>query len=499
MNLTSTIGKELQNQRIVQPKLVFQPKRIEPRVRYVQPQDLIRTPRSLIREFPLAILDVEKPVFQLSYFPLAIDPSDYANPQSNTNPNGSYLTLYAFHQLVDPIPAFARYYSPTNASIERIYGNLVNGASVVPGSEYTRQIISSAQEAFSHSKLSNLSGIPGTWHPDYATPEDWWDTNQINRFRTINIDLENLGSEDSPYTILNGGQGGDELSWRIGNLQNSSSEVKTVARNTKLKSLSFKCLEVIIRRTAWLDYQVFQTQGWYLQGQLRGFCSTGTTNNNTGVIPLLTTSFIVAIDVEIAADWAATDRQILDMAVRGDRLISFGSFALSSGRLSISSPPIVEPLLPNTSGSRYHPSFKANLKNVNTITSPAWQIVAWISNLVPLSPQSEAPSRSLEVPQLLSPADGSVFNHYPRTTKLQWMRVRGAASYTVEIDCFHCCESNKWCSDVGRTWIVVPNLRTTNHTFNFVGAQPGRWRVWAVDSSGREGSKSSWREFRYTR
>jgi hypothetical protein len=36
-------------------------------------------------------------------------------------------------------------------------------------------------------------------------------------------------------------------------------------------------------------------------------------------------------------------------------------------------------------------------------------------------------------------------------------------------------------------------------TFRFSGAQPGRWRVWAVDASGADGPKSEWREFRYTR
>jgi len=389
MSLTSAIGKELQSRRLVHPTLVFPPQQIEPRVRYSQSQNLIRTPESLLPEPLSPIVDVAKPVFQLSYFPLVIDPSDYANPQSNTNPNGNYLALYAFHQLVDPIPTFTRYYSPTNASTERVYGNLVNGASVVPGSEYTRLLISSAQETFSHSKLPNFSGLPGTWHPDYATPEDWWDRTQVNRFKTITIDLENLGSEDGPYTILNGGQGEEELFWRIGNSQKSSLEVKAVDRKTKLKSLSLKCLEVQIRRTAWLDYQVFQTQGWYLQGQPKGFCSTGTTGNNNGIIPLIPTSFIVAIDAEISADWATADRRILDMAVRGDRAISLGAFALSS----LSSGQLSQSQLPNLSAnpltSRHTPSFTANFKNFNTIMSPTWQIVAWISSLIPLSPQTE--------------------------------------------------------------------------------------------------------------
>ncbi len=105
----------------------------------------------------------------------------------------------------------------------------------------------------------------------------------------------------------------------------------------------------------------------------------------------------------------------------------------------------------------------------------------------------------LSAPRQISPADGAVFTHFPRTTTLKWRAVPGAASYTVEIDCYHCCESNKWCTDVGRTWKVATDLTTTSYTFKFVGAQPGRWRVWAVGADGRKSPKTGWWGFRYTR
>lgn len=105
----------------------------------------------------------------------------------------------------------------------------------------------------------------------------------------------------------------------------------------------------------------------------------------------------------------------------------------------------------------------------------------------------------LAAPVLLSPKCGSVFSIFPRTTHLQWEAVPGATSYTVEIDCFDCCVDGKWCTDVGRTWLVVPNIRTLSYTFDFVGAQPGRWRVWAAGGGRLEGFKSGWCEFRYTK
>jgi hypothetical protein len=102
------------------------------------------------------------------------------------------------------------------------------------------------------------------------------------------------------------------------------------------------------------------------------------------------------------------------------------------------------------------------------------------------------------VPVQVSPPNGSVFSNYPRTTTLKWQSVPGAATYTVEVDCFQCCQANAWCTDVGRTYQITPRITGQSFTFDFVGAQPGRWRVWAVSSNGTQGPKSGWWGFRYT-
>jgi len=104
---------------------------------------------------------------------------------------------------------------------------------------------------------------------------------------------------------------------------------------------------------------------------------------------------------------------------------------------------------------------------------------------------------ALAAPQQISPPDGAVFYHVPRTTYLEWTAVPGAASYTVEIDCLLCCDPDQWCTDVGVTWGVFPGITATNYRHDFVGAQPGRWRVWAVDAYGNAGPKSGWRGFEY--
>jgi len=107
-------------------------------------------------------------------------------------------------------------------------------------------------------------------------------------------------------------------------------------------------------------------------------------------------------------------------------------------------------------------------------------------------------SQSLAAPVQVSQC-GSSFSNYPRTTNVQWNAVAGAVSYTVEVDCQGCCVGGKWCTDVGKTYIVAPNLRGLTYTFSFAGAQAGRWRVWAVGNGNRQGQKSSWCNFVYTR
>ncbi len=109
---------------------------------------------------------------------------------------------------------------------------------------------------------------------------------------------------------------------------------------------------------------------------------------------------------------------------------------------------------------------------------------------------------SLRAPQTLLPADGAEFVHYPRTTRLEWSAVPGAASYTVELEvCQPAGANEKECEQTGLLQIrgnpPLSGIEGTSYEFLFVGTQPGRWRVWAVDAKGRLGAKSAWSIFVY--
>jgi len=102
-------------------------------------------------------------------------------------------------------------------------------------------------------------------------------------------------------------------------------------------------------------------------------------------------------------------------------------------------------------------------------------------------------------PRLRAPADNEVFNIYPRAMNFSWNTVPGAISYVLEVDAYGMCQAGAWCADIGGRTFKRPNLTRPVYRHDFVGAQPGRWRVWAVYEGGREGPKSAWRSFRHMR
>jgi len=120
----------------------------------------------------------------------------------------------------------------------------------------------------------------------------------------------------------------------------------------------------------------------------------------------------------------------------------------------------------------------------------------WSEGRFDVEPLKAEAVANLPAPKLTSPADKSVFDFYPRKTVLVWEAVSGAAGYRIEIDFS---SQGIWSGEQRGTGGQVVETKETTYTHMFVGAQPGRWRVWAVDAEGRAGPKSPWWGFSYTR
>ena len=102
----------------------------------------------------------------------------------------------------------------------------------------------------------------------------------------------------------------------------------------------------------------------------------------------------------------------------------------------------------------------------------------------------------LPAPVLESPYDGKIFDQgFPRNTTFTWSAVPGAKKYVLEL---MACSSSKpndcfvWPKDKPRHEVFG-----TTYTYGFVGAQPGKWRVTAIDAKGVAGTPSGWWTFRY--
>jgi len=100
----------------------------------------------------------------------------------------------------------------------------------------------------------------------------------------------------------------------------------------------------------------------------------------------------------------------------------------------------------------------------------------------------------METPILTNPADNVVFDQYPRDLTLSWKMVPAAAGYYLEIA--YCQTGEVDC--VSYPAVTITDPLTSDYTFSFVGAQPGKWRVTTLASSPyRNSAASGWRWFTF--
>jgi hypothetical protein len=109
--------------------------------------------------------------------------------------------------------------------------------------------------------------------------------------------------------------------------------------------------------------------------------------------------------------------------------------------------------------------------------------------------RSVALEGQLQTPQLVSPANGVGFDIYPRRTTLVWQPVANADYYTVDVQ-YNDPVHNDW-----GAWLTR-QVRESTLTFDFVGAQPGRWRVTAASNypgAWQSSPPSEWWYFSYSK
>lgn len=284
---------------------------------------------------------VSSKILQVSPLPTPLKLSDFANALSNVNPEGDIIAAQKFQQLVDPLPKLTHMYMTSPSSIEAVYGSILRGASTPIGNTYLANIIANARRRFDTCGQANLIGS-GEWRVVEAYPSDWYMENS-NRYKKVKIDLTS-GSNAINRAKLHE----DKLSPTIVTVGENQ---MSLSPRTNLTHCEFEYMLVRFIRP-WMDFTLFKTDGWWLTGQPIGYCSSGRKDENAGVLPLISTGMIIARSVIFEGDWDPADQKLIDRSRSTNEAVFVGPYKLSGEAESADS--------------------------VN--------LIAWISELVPLSP-----------------------------------------------------------------------------------------------------------------
>lgn len=288
-------------------------------------------------------------VLQLSAAPTPLDPAVFANMLTPANPTGDQRPLWRFRNLVDPVPAFRREYVPSGLSTEAVYGNVLAGLQVGPDAAYARAVAANALRAFDAEAFPSLDGLPGTWRPVYPDPSDWTRLGDSTLYQDLAVDLTREdGDGDAAYAAVGQDQG-SALSWRV-----AGHAPTPLDPFSRVERVTCKALVVQLQRP-WLDLGLFSAGAWTLPGQPAGYVSSGSLQQNDGVLPLLPTSLVVAHSVRIEGAWGQVDAARIATAPAGG--LSLGPFVVP----------------PQDAGE-------------GALASPAPQVMGWVSALVPRAP-----------------------------------------------------------------------------------------------------------------
>jgi len=115
----------------------------------------------------------------------------------------------------------------------------------------------------------------------------------------------------------------------------------------------------------------------------------------------------------------------------------------------------------------------------------------------PTSPESS--NSALPAPVIARAQCGVTMKWPDAPLTLAWQPVARASTYTVEVDCDNCgSRPDPWFSRSGTPWHIRTGLSTPMYVADVIaalrreGGRTLRWRAWAVDSRGRDGTMADW-------
>ncbi|WP_157882571.1 hypothetical protein [Streptomyces silvensis] len=236
-------------------------------------------------------------------------------------------------------------------------------------------IFSRARQTYLQTRRGSLVDPNIFWHLCEAFPGNWFAESGATNFTALTLQSSRLRlNEESRFSRYGSGGGINLGLWRVGAAGSTERTQYSLQTETSNMTISFRFGRIEIRRR-WLDASLMSLRGWSTAGRRPGDYSTGEVNDkNEGIFSLLPSSFILARDIKISADWGSTDlqRATQSTSIRGS--VGFGPFSLSGSYQN------------SSSTRRFASSFDGT-----TLTVPGAQIVAWLSSVVPYSPPTDGP------------------------------------------------------------------------------------------------------------
>lgn len=299
-----------------------------------------------------------KILLQLNSLPFVINTNEYKNAQSAANPTGDYKAAYRFSLLADAIPVLSPKYISSLNTLSKVWGNIINSAN--SENAFTKTIIDNSSSNYRSAKMFGLGGIPEDWYTVTASPSNWCELldNEENLL-PLEIDLLEGDKHQTDFLVLNDQSG---LNWKI--TQSDSDKETALNSNSTITKISMNVLRVDFHRS-WLDFELFDSPSWKIEGLDQGYFSTGDIDGNDGIMPLIPQGFLVGNNIKIEGNFSSEDIQFISQNQSSGQILSLGNFVLQEKNTAVD-------------------ISQENDKTV--LTSKTNQIIGFISRIVPLCP-----------------------------------------------------------------------------------------------------------------
>ncbi|MDP0561869.1 MAG: hypothetical protein QS721_05880 [Candidatus Endonucleobacter sp. (ex Gigantidas childressi)] len=233
--------------------------------------------------------------------------------------------------------------------------------------------IRNAQQTMS-SGMASSTGDGSSWYFSYPIPSNFADP-KATGFAEFTLSSDYLEESSENKVDTWGAKGSGDFGLFSFSASASGSHADE-HRHCDASQFDLKAEIAVVRVfRPWLNELIFKMNNWYTNMSAAHGIATGKMSSDMLVLPLIPTAFVVARNVSISANWSTDDKKHVADAMESKASVGWGPFSLG-GDYS------------NSSSSDYH---KATLDG-GTYKMPGIQIIAWVNELTPDSPQLGGPS-----------------------------------------------------------------------------------------------------------